>query len=149
MIALAVVSGPLVPGVDFTRSGGGDHLVCEGGTATVDVTEPPGGFTLEAERFGAGTYTFSGEDATADVGAVEGCPRLVYRLQVPALGVDARQVTFLSEDDRGPVVLSPPRPSVAPDEVDRDAYDGTVSVELQGDSRRVLFRTNVTVEVVE
>lgn len=149
LLAVAVVSGPLVGSVDLTRPAGGDYLVCQGGTATVEVTDPPGGFTLEAERFGAGTYTFEGEDATAEVEDVEGCPRLVYRLQVPALGVDARQVTFLSGDDRGTHVLSAPGASVGPDDVERDAYDGTVTLELHGEDTRVLYRANVTVEVVE
>lgn len=149
LLAVAVVSGPLVPGVDLTRPEDADHLVCEGGSASVDLAEPPGGFTLEADRFGAGTYTFSGEDAAAEVETVEGCPRLVYRLQVPALGVDSRKVHFLSADDGGTVVLSPPSPSVAPDDVDRDAYEGTVTVELHGDTRRVLYRENVTIQVVE
>lgn len=149
LVAIAVVSGPLVGSVDLTRPAGGDYLVCEGGTATVEITEQPGEFTLEAGRFGAGTYTFEGEDATAEVEDVEGCPRLVYRLQVPALGVDARQVTFLSGDDEGTRVLSAPGASVEPDDVGRDAYDGTVTIELHGDDTRVLYRANVTVEVVE
>lgn len=149
LLAVAVVSGPLVGSVDLTRPQGGDHLVCEGGTATVRLAEDPGGFTLEAEEFGAGTYVFAGEEAVARVEAVDGCPRLVYRLQVPALGYDGRQVQFLDDGQLGEVVLSPPTGRVAPEEINRTTYDGTVTIELQGDDTRVLYRTNVTIEVVE
>lgn len=149
LVAVAVIAGPLVPWVDLTRPQGGEHLVCDGGTATVSVVEPPGGVSLEAERFGAGTYSFVAEDAVVNVDTVKGCPRLVYRLEVPALGVDARQVVFLEGHDGGEVVLSPPPAAVPPDEVNRTAYDGTVVVELQGDANEELYRANVTVEVIE
>lgn len=149
LVAVAVISGPLVGSVDLTRSHGGEYLVCNGGAATVRVTEEPAEFTLDAERFGAETFSFSGEDAVAHVEAVDGCPRLVYRLQVPALGFDGRRVHFLDEGDRGEVVLSPPEGRLKPDEVDQTAYEATVTIELQGDTREVLYRANVTIEVDE
>ncbi len=149
IVSASVVSGPLVGAVDLTRPPDADFLTCEGGTASAEVVEPPGDLSLERGEFGAGTYTVSGKPSVVAVDRVAGCPRLLYRLRVPALQFETRQVRFLDAGQTGELTLPPPAGSVGPDRVDRETYEGTVTIELEGDGRRVLYRTNVTITVVE
>lgn len=150
MLSVAIVSGPLVDGVDLTPEAGSDHLVCDLGTATVSVEDPPSDrVTIERERFGAETYAITADDAIVSVEGVDGCPRLVYRIQVPELGVDTRQMYFLEGIDEEELTISAPVHRFDPDEIQQETYRGTVSLELQGEQNRVLYESNVTVTVVE
>lgn len=147
IVATAVASGPLVAGVDLTREDA-PGFCGGGGTAVVDVVSAPAdGFALEQERFGAETYHLSGPDAEVHVRQAADCPRVVYRLRLPELGVDARSVVFV--ENTGEVELSAPNVRVAPKEVDANSYEAILTIELEGDEPRVLHRANVTVEVVD
>lgn len=147
IVAATVVSGPFVGAVDLSRPPDAGFLTCQGGSANAEVVDPPGDLSLERGEFGAGTYTFDGDPAVVEVDNVTGCPRLLYRIEVPALQFETRQVRFLEAGQAGELAIPPPDGSLAPATVDRETYEATVTVELEGDERKVLYRTNVTITV--
>lgn len=104
VVAATVLAGPAVDGVALTQAsqsfGGGDATV-----ADLEVTDGP---ALETGRFGTGVRYVRGPTARATVRAVDGTPRLVVRVEVPALDVDETATTLLAEGDRGERRLSVP-----------------------------------------
>lgn len=84
--AVLVVSGPAVGTIDLvpartTGVGGGDATVAS-------ASVPADRLAVNRGRFGTGVYYLRLPAAEATVGAVDGRPRLVYVVRVPALGVE-------------------------------------------------------------
>lgn len=138
------LSGPAVSAVSFGPSPGGE---LDDGNATVASASLDGTAALTDGRFGTGVAYLRVPDATVRLSAVTGNPRLVYRVSVPGLGVDAAATTGLGPASRRARVRVPDR-AFEPATVDRDRYRGTLSVHVQSFAvYRTVLRRNVTVEV--
>jgi hypothetical protein len=144
IVGVAVVSGPLfgfsLPGSESAQAG----------TGSVDATveEPPERGVLEPKEYGGEGYGLRGEPVLVSLEAVSGRPYLSYSLSVPGLNHSTTSLTVFQEPGQYRLEM---RPSTLPsDRVDADSYEGTVSVHvIDGDGRRLLLETEVTVEVQE
>jgi len=141
---LLLGSGPLAGGLlqpsgTPTTLGDGDVEV---GVVDVSTTE----FVLTPGRFGTAVTYLRVPDAAVQLASVTDRPRLVYRVQVPALGVDRTVSTVVT--DRGQHRLHLRAQALEPGTVEEDEYTGTVRVRVQSFSTdRTLYRQDVTIEV--
>lgn len=139
VVVALVVAGP----------SGGEPVGVGEGTATVEVVAPSPSTELRtsAGRFGTAATYLRIPDLVADVTSVDGRPRLVYRLVVPALDVDRSEVTLLTGTGRVRVPMAdrayPPAsyPSAQPPA--SGTYEGRLVVRVQSftSDRTVLNRT--------
>lgn len=147
MLVVLVVSGPLVGAVDLTpesRSGTvGD------GTATVEVVDDPAAdLRVNEGRFGTGVYYLRIPPAVVDVSAVEGRPRVVYTVTVPALDFQRSESQILHAGTDGRRTISMAPRAFAPETVTNESYRAEVLVRVQSfETDRVVYRRNVTVPV--
>lgn len=149
IVAVSLLSGPLV-GIDVTAPP--ESAVGPGvgeGAVTATVTTMPDNATLEAGAFGADAFALSAPPATLDVEAVRGQPLVVYRMELPALGLTHSTTYFLSSSETGSLTVEMDPYSVSPDRITADSYRGALEVSIRtGEDVRRLERRNVTVEVV-
>ncbi|MFW5918235.1 MAG: hypothetical protein ACOCR0_02005 [Haloferacaceae archaeon] len=149
IVVVSLLSGPLV-GLDLTTAPA--SAVGSGvgqGTLTATVTSMPDNATLERGGFGADAFALSAPPATIDIESVSGQPLVVYRLEIPELGLTHSTTYFVSSTDRGTLTLEMDPYSLSPDRITADSYRGTVAVSVRiGERVNHLDRHNVTVEVV-
>lgn len=147
ILAVTLVSGPLVPAVDFTRAAPEQGTIGEG-NATVEVVSAPDRARLARGSYGSGSYYLRVPDATVRLTDVTGQPMLVYKLRLPSEGYTRATTHFVSAAQAGPYALSLDRDSWMPEDVERDRYEGELLIHLRnGDGDRTVYRGNVTVEV--
>jgi len=103
---------------------------------------------IDSGRFGTQVSYLRLPDATVSVSDTVGQPRLVYRVVVPALGVDSVATEVLSAGQSGTLRLELRDRGLDPAAVTEDQYRATVTVRVQSFERdRTVFETNETVEV--
>lgn len=144
LVGAAVAAGPLF-GLSLTSSGPADP-----GTGSMDATveEIPQRGSLSAKNYGDGGYTLRGAPALVSVDAVSGRPYLSYTLAVPELKYSTTSLTPVGASGRHRLSMEPS--TLSAEKVDRERYNGTVSIHvIDDDGRRLLAETEVTVEVRE
>ncbi|WP_276271502.1 hypothetical protein [Haloarcula litorea] len=147
VVAAALVSGPLVPGVTLTSE---RDVTYGGGNATVASVSLPDRATLDSGSYGQDGYYLAVPPATVRFAALDGSPSVTYRLQIPDLGYARSTVHFLTGDVGGSYEATLRPDNLATETVRRDRYEGTVSVVVEDDAgRRRVAAGNVTVEVIE
>ena len=147
ILLTALLSGPLVPGVDLTNE---PPEISEQGTATVTTVALPERATIERASFGAKNYHLTLPPATVEVSAIEGSATLSYRLEIPALNYTRTTTHFLSERIGARYELTMQSDTLSLERVTADRYDGTVSVvkrDASGES--MLDRRQIAIEVRE
>ena len=119
------------------------------GNASVTVDSLPAErLHVDEGRFGTNVAYFRVPDAVVRVGDVTGTPRLVYRIRVPALGVDEATTHLLATDRRGTVRLHGVDRAFDPATITEKRYEATVTVRVQSFERdRTVLSANETVEV--
>jgi len=151
VVAVAVASGPLVGAVDLTRerTGSGDAGAGVPGEGSVDVAVEslPDTATLDRGAYGAGAYTLRVPDARVRLANVTGQPMVVYKIELRALGYSRGTVHFVTADNAGQFTLGLDRDSLAPDDIDRERYEGRLTVLVRADGERIVERRTVTVHV--
>ncbi|MFB6308627.1 MAG: hypothetical protein ABEH35_04785 [Haloarculaceae archaeon] len=142
---LLLASGPLVGGgvPERVPSEVGD------GNATVTVESfPADQFRIDRGRFGTNVSYLRIPDIHLFVASVRGTPRLVYRIELPALGVDRVATDILTSRARGDRRLTAQDRAIPYRDLDNETYRATVTVRVQSfDVNYDLVRRNVTVEV--
>lgn len=145
VLVTLVISGPAVPGVSLTQSsqptalGEGNATVTAVEIAESDVKITPG-------RFGTDVLYLRGPDANVQLEGVDGQPRIVYRIEIPALDVETATTRLLAGPGKLTVRLDDR--AFLPDQVDEERYDGELTVRIQSFSTdRTLLREQITVEV--
>lgn len=143
VLVTAVLTGPAVQGVDVTREpksfSDGDALV-----ANVDLLEAP---ALEPGRFGTAVHYLRGTAVRTTVSEVTGSPRLVLRVEAPALDYDETATTVLKDGERGQRRLSIDDAIVEEDAVPEAPVTVRTTVRVQSfDGDRLVHRVNHTVE---
>lgn len=141
-----VASSAALDGNDF--AGRASTEVGEG-TATVTVeTLPTDRLRVDDGRFGTDVVYLRIPDVRVRVDDVRGNPRLVYRVQVPALDVDEAATKPLTGNSGQMVTIRGVDQAFDPGQVSRDRYAATVSVRVQSfDVDETLVSVNATVEV--
>ncbi len=119
------------------------------GTATLTVDSlPTDRLHVDEGRFGTDVRYLRVPDVTLRVDAVSGTPRLVYRVDVPALDVSQTTTKLLTGTAPRTLTVRGTDRALAPGTVTDDRYTATVSIRVQsftGD--RTVLSTNETVEV--
>lgn len=152
IISTTFLSGPLVPQVDFAREPPTtDRMFCESsGSASVEVTDFPGGRTaIERQQFGVQKYELSVPDVLVSVEELQGCPVVIYELEIPSLGYVSVRRVYPVEGRTEKISLSIVGGRFNPGEITEDSYDGRAVVIVAGDRRRTVFSRNLTIPVVE
>ena len=148
VVMTTIASGPLVGAVNLTQER--ESTAYGQGSVTVDNATLPANATLSAGRFGAGEYTLRVPDAAVGIAGVEGRPLLVYKIDIPERGYSRSSTHFLSTDSVGSFAASIADDSVAPDTVNRSAYDAELRLLVRAnDTSRVVAERSITVEVEE
>lgn len=148
VLLTTLASGPLVGAVDLTTEP--DRPTFGDGTVTVRSVAIPESGELTKARFGAGRYYLRVPPASVYLERVTGNPRLVYRIQIDALGYSRNTVYALSSENVGRFTLTLGRDRLETSDFDRSSYEGRLSVERwSGGTERHLVTRNITIEVVE
>lgn len=146
VVAVGVLSGPLVGAVDLTTEPP-DPEALGTGAATVDVESVPTDARLDETAY-SGAYALEIPAATVAVSNVTGEPMLVYRLRIPELGAQRSTVFFLDGETEGELALSIESESVDAERITQDEYDAELRLLLRADGDdEVLHESDVTVEV--
>lgn len=152
VVGVAIASGPLVGAVDLTRESadpgdGADAGVPGEGSVDVAVESLPETARLDRGEYGAAAYTLRVPDAHVRLSNVTGQPLVVYKIQLSALGYTAGTVHFVTAEHAGPFRLQLESDTVPPDGIDRDRYEGRLTVLVRGDGERIVERRSITVRV--
>ena len=143
---VAIVSGPLVGGVDFTRT----NTIPEG-SGTVDVTVesvPTDDFVLERNRFVPGRYHLSAPPAVVHVNDIQGNPLVRYSIDVPGLWYSTSSRYELDRHGGGRLVLRPSPIGLTPSRVQNGSYDASVSIWVHSNGRQInVYEDSITLEV--
>jgi hypothetical protein len=147
VLAVSLLSGPLVAGVDLSPTPD-EGPPPQTGDATVAVVSTPDTARLDRGSFGADApYTLVVPDATVRLSNVTGGPLLVYKLRIRALGYTRGTTHFLDPSSAGTRAVGLDRTTLEED-LAQDRYEGELLLLLRGDGpERTLYRGNVTVRV--
>lgn len=146
LLAVVVLSGPLVGAVDLTREPEMNGL--GEGSVTVSSVSITGSVSLTQGKYGAGTYYLDTPPARLNVTAIRGRPILVYSIHIFELNYKRSTTHFLSDGDTGTQVLTITRDSMESETVQNDSYDGQLRILARTNGTdRLVHRQNVTIEV--
>jgi hypothetical protein len=149
----AVVSGPLVPSVDFTDSEPGSAgLQSDGalgsGSASVSVQEFPDRAHFTEGEFDSGAYYLSSPPLRVTAESITGRPILVCQLDIPTLGYSTSRLAFLNESANGTHVFQFDAGPISAEKLDATEYSGEFSVFVRANGeKKVIASRNVTVVV--
>lgn len=147
IVAVTLVSGPLVGAVDFTAD---ERPPLGSGNATITDVSAPDTVRIERGEYGSETYYLRVPAVTVDIASVEGRPILSYALSIPSMSYTRESVHFLDSGTTGRT-----RVSIAPDEFEPGSltpgtYGGELRLTLRADGNStVVYRDEVTVEIEE
>ena len=143
IVVSLVATGPLI-GVDATGPQATEF--CDGTASVADVSIETSALAVTAGRFGTEVDYLRVPAAVVRVASVDGRPRLVYVVEVPALGVSRIEQVVVT--DPGTYRVDPDDRAFERGSLSNESYDGTLTVRVQSftDSTTV-YRENVTVEV--
>lgn len=148
IVGVTLLSGPLAPGV--TLASEPEPLTLETGSITVTDAQLPANASLEKGAYGASNYYLDVPPATVRLSSIDGNPTLVYRFTIDELGYTRTTNHFLTADTDETYELTLASDTFEADEIDRERYDGVVSVSKRDDDGHAEIATrNVTVTVVE
>ncbi|MFB6075383.1 MAG: hypothetical protein ABEJ89_10255 [Haloarculaceae archaeon] len=144
VIVTLVASGPGF-GLLAPTASTPEHVGHGNATVTaVHVADP----VVDRGRFGTGVAYARLPDARVSVRNVTGQPRLLYRVRIPELGVDARTHRQLAAGDRGTYRLALTDRALPDGLPANETVSATLTVTVQSfDAVWVAARRNVTVEV--
>ncbi|MEF8977175.1 MAG: hypothetical protein V5A21_13190 [Halapricum sp.] len=149
ILAVTLLSGPLVGAVDLTEESTCDAPVGSG-SATVTVDSLPEKATISKGKFGSEVYYLDVPDGQATVANVSGQPLLSYDLSIPEMGFSAGPTLFLCDGQSATQTLSIRKSTFEEEDIQADSYNATLSVTLRADgSETVVREKSITVEVEE
>lgn len=144
VVVALVLSSPIF-GLSITQSGP-PSTVGDGNATVSSVDVDADSVHISPGRFGTDVSYVRLPDASVAVGDVEGSPRIVYRVEIPALDIDHSAENVLSGS--GPKTVRLTDVAVRPDRLSADSYDGRLSVRIQSyEVDRVVYNESLTVEV--
>lgn len=144
VIVVALGSGPL--GAGLVQPSGTPTTVGDGNATVANLDVSPADLHVSSGRFGTDVSYLRVPDAHVTLASVSDRPRIVYRVEVPALDADLTGTRIVSE--RGEYELGISDYGLDPSSVTASSYEGRLTVRIQsfaGD--RTVYERNVTVEV--
>jgi hypothetical protein len=148
VLAVTLVSGPLVGAVDFTPDREQQSFSPGEGTIEATVVSVPSTVTLDRGSYGSGAYYLRVPDATVDIESISGQPMLIYKLRIPDLGYARGTTHFVDESHEGRRTVSLERATIEPGKIGREQYRGELLILVRTNGEdETNARRNVTVEV--
>ncbi|WP_336337883.1 hypothetical protein [Haloarcula brevis] len=148
ILVITLLSGPLVPGVTVASEPAPVEL--ETGNVTVSAVEMPSQVTLEGGSYGAASYYLDAPPVRVQFSKLTGRPTLVYELRIEELSYSRTTNHFLDDSTGDTYDLTLASDTFTEGEIDRDQYNGTVTVRKRdGAGHGVVAARNVTIPVVE
>ena len=153
ILGVIVLSGPLVGAVDLTPAQTTPSLTAntaETDSLNVTVVDVPLTVQLKHTDYGSDAYELRVPPATVQINTVQGNPLLFYRLSIPALGFSTSWLHAPAEHIGEQLALSMKPHIFAPEDIERQEYDGTLTIvaRVNGSEERITTR-NMTVTVTE
>lgn len=146
----ALVSGPLVSGVDFTPTPAEEPALASatGGTVTVgETTLARTDYRLTKGDYGSGVYVLRVPPAHVTVAEATGRTLLTYQIDVPELGY-ATSVVATVDSSTESLTLRITEATIPADAVSASRYDATARLTVRSnETSRVVDETNVTLTV--
>lgn len=151
IVAVALISGPLVGSIDLTQARDGDAGAELGsGSLEASVVSLPDDPRLVRGEYGSGAYYLRVPPAIVEVSNVEGRPALVYKIRIFKLNYVRQVTSFLKDGSTGQRRLSVGEDALRPEMVTRDRYEGELVLIARSDGNdRMIAQKNVTVTVEE
>jgi hypothetical protein len=141
-----LVSSPLVGVVDLTPEARGSGGLGDGTASASVTTLDTDRFRIDRGRFGTGVAYLRLPPVTVTADSVTGQPRLVYRVEVPALEFERTETRLLRETGRVRIGMS--ARALTRERVNQQSYRATVTVRVQSfEVDRTIYRRNLTVPV--
>ncbi|KTG08966.1 hypothetical protein AUR64_14250 [Haloprofundus marisrubri] len=149
----AVVSGPVVAGVDLTPEDrvDDDSSTFTGATGSVTVSEttiPSERYTLRQGVTGSGIHKLDAPMSTVSVETTSGPVLVMYSLRVPELSYDTEVFRTVDEGFSGELTVGLDDASVPSNRLENDTYRATVEISVREESgKRVLDQREITIVV--
>ncbi|EMA01067.1 hypothetical protein C437_19772 [Haloarcula vallismortis ATCC 29715] len=148
IVGVTLLSGPLAPGVTLATEP--EPVALESGNVTVSEVEMPEKVTLEKGSYGAASYYLDAPPAHVHFSNLTGRPTLVYELTIDELGYSRTTNHFLDDSTCDAYELTLASDTFTDGEIEREQYNGTVTVSKRdGSGHGVVATRNVTISVVE
>ncbi|WP_434530454.1 hypothetical protein ACODNH_14070 [Haloarcula sp. NS06] len=148
ILGVTLLSGPLVPGVTLTTEP--EPVALEAGNITVSTVEMPEDVTLKKGSYGAASYYLDAPPVPIHFANHTGRPTLVYELTIEELGYSRTTNHFLGDSTGDTYELTLASDTFTDAEIERERYNGTVTVSKRDESGHGVVATrNVTISVVE
>lgn len=148
ILGVTLLSGPLVPGVKLASEP--EPVALETGNVTVSAVEMPEEVTLEKGSYGAASYYLNAPPVRIQFSNRTGRPTLVYELTIDELGYTRTTNHFLDDSTGDTYELTLASDTFTDAEIERERYNGTVTVSKRdGSGHGVVATRNVTISVVE
>jgi len=148
ILGVTLLSGPLVPGVKLASEP--EPVALETGNVTVSAVEMPEEVTLEKGSYGAASYYLNAPPVRIQFSNRTGRPTLVYELTIDELSYTRTTNHFLDDSTGDTYELTLASDTFTDAEIERERYNGTVTVSKRdGSGQGVVATRNVTISVVE
>jgi hypothetical protein len=148
VLAVLVLSGPLVGIVDLTPETRGAAELGEGTANATVVGDPTADLAITPGRFGTNVSYLRIPPAVVDVRRVEDRPRLLYSVSVPRLDFERSVSEPLNERVDGRITLRMDDRAFTNARIRNESYRATVVVRVQSfEGTQTVYRRNATVPV--
>jgi len=148
ILGVTLLSGPLIHGV--TLASEPEPVALETGNVTVSAVEMPEEVTLEKGSYGAASYYLNAPPVRIQFSNRTGRPTLVYELTIDELSYTRTTNHFLDDSTGDTYELTLASDTFTDGEIERERYNGTVTVSKRdGSGHGVVATRNVTISVVE
>lgn len=149
IVGISFASGPVMHLVDLTRSQPGSSVFCdEGGDVAVEVIEVASDqFEIQQQRGESVDYVLETGPAVVNISAVDRCPQIIYHLEVPGLGLTSKKVYFIDNTSELQLRLTVLAESFESHRIQQETYNGTLTIEVQGDDNRTVYQENISISV--
>ncbi|MFC6723289.1 hypothetical protein ACFQE1_02540 [Halobium palmae] len=153
-LLVAVLSGPVVSGVDLTpaeRSSGstGPSLATSNGTLTAaDTALARTEYRFEAGVRGSGIHKLATPPATLTVESVTGTALVAYTIRIPELGYMTESLRVVESDTPRELTLTIGESTISSDRLEAGQYTGMAEIAVRRNgTSRVIATESITVEV--
>lgn len=150
ILAGTLVSGPLVPGVDFTRVRESEQGLDSLGEGSITISEAtlPDSAVLKQGNYGAGSYRLLVPDATVVVANYTGRPIISYGIDIDEIGYSRNSIRILVNETDSRLSLPIEEDTLDKGTLDEEEYDAQLTLLTRaGGNETVVATRNITVEV--
>jgi hypothetical protein len=156
VVAVAVIlvgtllSGPLAPGVDFTKVRETEEGLGSLGSGNITISEAtlPDSAVLQRGNYGAGTYRLRVPAATVTVDRYTGRPIISYGIDIDELGYSRNTIRILVNESESRLTIPLEEDDLDKGQLEAEEYDAQLTLLTRaGGNETVVATRNITVAV--